>query len=164
MQCAVIEFARNCAGMAEANSTEFNKNCEYPVIDFMPDQLEIEDKGGTMRLGKYECKITGNTKVRAAYGVELIEERHRHRFEVNNKYREKLFDTGLMIAGINPERDLVEMIEIESHPWFVGVQFHPELKSTVNEPHPLFVAFVGALLSKSKGESVDSEESKEAVS
>ena len=94
----------------------------------------------------------------------MIEERHRHRFEVNNKYREQLFDKGLMIAGINPERDLVEMIEIESHPWFVGVQFHPELKSTVNEPHPLFVAFVGASLSKSKGENVDSEESKEAVS
>lgn len=164
MQCAVIEFARNCAGLAEANSTEFDENSEYPVIDFMPDQLEIEDKGGTMRLGKYECKITGNTKARTAYGEELIEERHRHRFEVNNKFREQLFDKGLMIAGINPERDLVEMIEIESHPWFVGVQFHPELKSTVNEPHPLFVAFVGASLSKFQGKSVDSEESKEAVS
>ena len=165
MQCAVIEFARNCAGLSGANSTEFDENSEYPVIDFMPDQLEIEDKGGTMRLGKYECKITGNTKARVAYGEELIEERHRHRFEVNNKYREKLLDTGLMIAGINPERDLVEMIEIESHPWFVGVQFHPELKSTVNEPHPLFVAFVEAALKKGKGgEPVDSEESKEAVS
>lgn len=164
MQCAVIEFARNCAGMADANSTEFVKNCEYPVIDFMPDQRDIQDKGGTMRLGKYDCKLTGGTKSMAAYGKELIEERHRHRFEVNNEWREKLFDNGLMIAGINPERDLVEMIEIESHPWFVGVQFHPELKSTVNEPHPLFVSFVEAALAKSQGTSVTSEESKEAVS
>lgn len=164
MQCAVIEFARNCAGLAGANSTEFDKNSEYPVIDYMPDQRTIRDKGGTMRLGKYDCKITGNTKVMAAYGREMIEERHRHRFEVNNEWREKLFDNGLMIAGINPERDLVEMIEIESHPWFVGVQFHPELKSTVNEPHPLFVSFVEAALKRSGAESITSEESKEAFS
>ncbi|MDX1640863.1 MAG: CTP synthase [Balneolaceae bacterium] len=164
MQCAVIEFARNCAGLADANSTEFVKNCEHPVIDFMPEQLEIEDKGGTMRLGKYDCKLTGNTKAMAAYGREMIEERHRHRFEVNNRWREKLFDNGLMIAGINPERDLVEIIEIESHPWFVGVQFHPELKSTVNEPHPLFVSFVEAALSRSLGKPVPTGESKEAVS
>ena len=164
MQCAVIEFARNCADMEGANSTEFIEGCEYPVIDYMPDQREIEDKGGTMRLGKYDCKITGNTKAMAAYEEEMIEERHRHRFEVNNELRDKLFDQGLMIAGINPERNLVEIIEIESHPWFVGVQFHPELKSTVNEPHPLFVAFVGAALEKSLGEEVESEESKEAVS
>ena len=134
------------------------------MIDFMPEQLEIEDKGGTMRLGKYDCKLTGNTKAMAAYGREMIEERHRHRFEVNNRWREKLFDNGLMIAGINPERDLVEIIEIESHPWFVGVQFHPELKSTVNEPHPLFVSFVEAALSRSLGKPVPTGESKEAVS
>lgn len=165
MQCAVIEFARNCAGLDDANSTEFVKKCEHPVIDFMPEQLEIEDKGGTMRLGKYDCKLTGNTKAIAAYGQEMIEERHRHRFEVNNKWREKLFDNGLMIAGINPERDLVEIIEIESHPWFVGVQFHPELKSTVNDPHPLFVSFVSAALKKRENSKVAStEESKETVS
>lgn len=164
MQCAVIEFARNCAGLENANSTEFDDKCKYPVIDFMPDQRKIENKGGTMRLGKYDCKLTGGTKAIAAYGEEMIDERHRHRFEVNNEWREKLFDNGLMIAGVNPERDLVEIIEIEDHPWFVGVQFHPELKSTVNEPHPLFVSFVEAALAKSQGKSVTSEESKEAVS
>lgn len=117
-----------------------------------------------MRLGKYDCKLTKGTKAIAAYGKELIEERHRHRFEVNNEWREKLFNNGLMIAGINPERDLVEMVEIESHPWFVGVQFHPELKSTVSKPHPLFVSFVGAALKRSEGTIVASEEPKETVS
>lgn len=164
MQCAVVEFARNCAGLTGAHSTEFDENTEYPVIDFMPDQRDITDKGGTMRLGKYACKLTGNTNARKAYGQEMIEERHRHRFEVNNEWRAKLFDNGLMIAGINPERDLVEIIEIESHPWFVGVQFHPELKSTVNKPHPLFVSFVEAALKKSKEEIISSENQKQAVS
>ncbi len=149
MQCAVIEFAKNCAGLEEANSTEFDEKTPYPVIDYMPDQRNITDKGGTMRLGKYECKLSMNTHSREAYQTDLIEERHRHRFEVNNELRERLAESGLIIAGINPERDLVEIIEIESHPWFVGVQFHPELKSTVNEPHPLFVSFIGAALQKS---------------
>ena len=149
MQCAVIEFAKNCAGLDEANSTEFDEKSPYPVIDYMPDQRNITDKGGTMRLGKYKCKLTMDTRSREAYQAELIEERHRHRFEVNNELRERLTESGLIIAGINPERDLVEIIEIESHPWFVGVQFHPELKSTVNEPHPLFVSFIGAALQKS---------------
>ncbi|MCC5907342.1 MAG: CTP synthase [Balneolaceae bacterium] len=149
MQCAVIEFAKNCAGLEEANSTEFDEKTPYPVIDYMPDQRNITDKGGTMRLGKYECKLTLDTRSREAYQTELIEERHRHRFELNNELRERLAESGLIIAGINPERDLVEIIEIESHPWFVGVQFHPELKSTVNEPHPLFVSFIGAALQKS---------------
>ncbi len=142
MQCAVIEFARNCAGLEGANSTEFDITCTYPVIDYMPDQRLIQEKGGTMRLGKYECKLTGSTKSRHAYGTEIIYERHRHRFELNNDLRQELMDQGLVIAGINPERDLVEIIELENHPWFVGVQFHPELKSTVANPHPLFVDFV----------------------
>jgi CTP synthase len=146
MQCAVIEYAKNCAGMEQANSTEFDENSPYPVIDLMPDQRDITDKGGTMRLGKYECRLIENSRSRDAYGTELIEERHRHRFEVNNELRGRLAESGLKIAGINPERDLVEIIEIESHPWFVGVQFHPELKSTVGEPHPLFVSFVEAAL------------------
>ncbi len=150
MQCAVVEFARNCAGMPEANSTEFDEDTPYPVIDLMPDQREIQDKGGTMRLGTYDCKLIENSASWNAYDQELIEERHRHRFELNNKLREKLVGNGLDIAGINPEKDLVEIVEIQSHPWFVGVQFHPELKSTVNDPHPLFAAFVEAALQNEK--------------
>jgi CTP synthase len=160
MQCAVVEFARNCAGLKNANSTEFDEESPFPVIDYMPDQREIEDKGGTMRLGKYKCRLFDDTKSKIAYAKEMIEERHRHRFEVNNELREKLVENGLQIAGINPERDLVEIIEIKTHPWFVGVQFHPELKSTVNEPHPLFVAFVEASLKKelAAGESVSHQQ------
>lgn len=151
MQCAVIEFARNCANMKGANSAEFDESTPYPVIDFMPDQREITEKGGTMRLGQYECKLTEGTNARTAYGEELINERHRHRFELNNELRETLKQNGLIVSGVNPERDLVEIIEIENHPWFVGVQFHPELKSTVNEPHPLFVSFVKASLLYKEG-------------
>ena len=163
MQCAVIEFARNCAGLKGANSTEFNKASEYPVIDFMPDQRTITDKGGTMRLGKYECKLTPDSLAWNSYGEEIIWERHRHRFEVNNDLRDELTENGMKIAGINPERDLVEIIEIGEHPWFLGVQFHPELKSTVNEPHPLFVSFVKASLDKSEAKSARSKDQKEAV-
>ena len=146
MQCAVIEFARNCASMKNAHSTEFDDSTDFPVIDFMPDQREITEKGGTMRLGTYHCELVEDTNSMRAYGKKKIEERHRHRFELNNALRDNLVKCGLKIAGINPERDLVEIIEIESHPWFVGVQFHPELKSTVGEPHPLFTAFVKASL------------------
>ncbi|MEX0944670.1 MAG: CTP synthase [Balneolaceae bacterium] len=150
MQCAVIEFARNCAGMVGAHSTEFNESTPYPVIDYMPDQRDLTEKGGTMRLGKYDCELTPGSKSHAAYNKSKIDERHRHRFEVNNEMRSALVEHGLTIAGLNPERDLVEIIEIESHPWFVGVQFHPELKSTVNDPHPLFVSFVKAALNRNK--------------
>lgn len=148
MQCAVVEFARNCAGLEGANSTEFDEESPYPVIDYMADQKEIEDKGGTMRLGKYECFLSEESKSRQAYNSEYIFERHRHRLELNNGLLDKLTASGLTVAGINPERNLVEIVEIESHPWFVGVQFHPELKSTVNEPHPLFVHFVKASLER----------------
>ena len=146
MQCAVVEFARNCAGLENANSAEFDAKTPYPVIDFMADQKEISDKGGTMRLGRYECKLEKETNSRKAYGEEIIFERHRHRLELNNGLREKLEESGLKVAGVNPERNLVEIVEIESHPWFVGVQFHPELKSSVSTPHPLFVDFVEASL------------------
>lgn len=142
MQCAVIEFARNVAGMEQANSTEMDSESPYPVIDLMPDQREIEDKGGTMRLGKYGCELLAESFAQKAYNADFIEERHRHRFELNNELRDKLEESGLVLSGINPERNLVEIVEIEDHPWFVGVQFHPELKSTVNDPHPLFVAFI----------------------
>ena len=159
MQCAVIEFARNCADLDGANSTEFNESTPYPVIDYMPDQREITDKGGTMRLGQYECKLSDGSNARKAYGEEFIRERHRHRFELNNDLRDTLQQNGLVVSGVNPERDLVEIIEIENHPWFVGVQFHPELKSTVNEPHPLFASFIKASLLHKEGYSnVQSEQ------
>jgi len=150
MQCAVIEFARNVCGWKDANSTEFNEDTEYPVIDIMHDQKDIKNMGGTMRLGKYECKIDKDSNAYKAYQQELIEERHRHRYEVNNNLRYKLVENGMTLAGMNPERDLVEIVEIKEHPWFVGVQFHPELKSTVNNPQPLFVDFVKASLKQAK--------------
>lgn len=146
MQCAVIEFARNVCGWKTANSTEFDEDTEYPIIDLMPDQKNIEDKGGTMRLGLYDCKLKQGTKAFEAYGKELVKERHRHRYEVNNNLRYKLVEEGMNLVGFNPERDLVEIVELPDHPWFVGVQFHPELCSTVNNPQPLFVDFVKASL------------------
>jgi CTP synthase len=146
MQCAVIEFARNCAGMEGASSTEFDEENSYPVIDIMHDQKNLEDMGGTMRLGRYDCRLTPGTHAYGAYGEELVGERHRHRFELNNDLRKKLEESGLIVSGVNPDRDLVEIVELESHPWFVGVQFHPELRSTVYDPHPLFVGFVKAAL------------------
>ncbi|MEX0610176.1 MAG: CTP synthase [Balneolaceae bacterium] len=150
MQCAVIEYARDVCGWTDANSTEFNEDAEYPIIDIMHDQKNIENMGGTMRLGKYTCKLEENSNSLRAYGKEVIEERHRHRYEVNNNLRYKLTEHGMLLAGTNPERDLVEIIEIPEHPWFVGVQFHPELRSTVNNPHPLFVDFVKASLKSAK--------------
>lgn len=150
MQCAVIEYARNVCGWSEANSSEFDENAEYPIIDIMHDQKNIENMGGTMRLGKYDCKLQNGTKSLKAYGNTLISERHRHRYEVNNNLRYKLTENGMKLAGMNPERDLVEIVEIDEHPWFVGVQFHPELKSTVSNPHPLFVDFVKASLKSAK--------------
>lgn len=146
MQCAVIEYARNVCGWPTANSTEFDESTEYPIIDLMADQKEVEEKGGTMRLGLYDCKITKDTNTYKAYGEELFRERHRHRYEVNNTLRYKLVEGGMKLVGFNPERDLVEIIELSDHPWFIGVQFHPEYGSTVNNPHPLFVEFVKASL------------------
>lgn len=150
MQCAVIEYAKNVCGWDGANSTEFEEGCEYPIIDIMHDQKDIENMGGTMRLGKYACKLEKDSKAYKAYGEELVFERHRHRYEVNNNLRYKLVEGGLSLVGMNPERDLVEIIEVPDHPWFVGVQFHPELKSTVNNPQPLFVDFVKASLKYAK--------------
>jgi CTP synthase len=146
MQCAVIEYARNVCGWEEAGSTEFDASTEYPIIDLMEEQKEIKEKGGTMRLGLYACSIKKDTNTHRAYGKELIKERHRHRYEVNNNLRYKLVENGMQLVGLNPDRDLVEIIELQDHPWFVGVQFHPELCSTVNNPQPLFVDFVKASL------------------
>jgi CTP synthase len=146
MQIAVIEFARNVAGLAGANSTEFDDKTVHPVIDFLPDQRSITDKGGTMRLGAYPCVIEPGTKAAAAYGTTEISERHRHRYEVNNSYRELLVSQGLTVSGTSPDKRLVEMIELPGHPYFVGCQFHPEFKSRPQAPAPLFQSFIAAAL------------------
>ncbi len=144
MQCAVIEYGRNVAGYRGANSSEFDPATNYPVIDLMPEQKDIEDMGGTMRLGLYPCKMPSETKSGQAYHEEIIYERHRHRYEFNNEYRNEYKEMGMIFSGLSPDEKLVEIIEIPDHPWFVGVQFHPEFKSRPNRPHPLFVGFVKA--------------------
>ena len=146
MQCSVIEFARNKCGLEGANSTEFDTVSPYPVIDIMPEQKNIKNMGGTMRLGKYDCKLEKGSKAFEAYGEEMISERHRHRYEMNNELLPQLTAQGMVVSGTNPNRGLVEIVELPDHPWFVGVQFHPELKSTVSRPHPLFVGFIAAAL------------------
>ena len=148
MQCAVVEFSRHVAGIKGAGSSEVDPDVAEPVIDMMADQKGITAKGGTMRLGAYECQLTPGSKSAGAYRTEHISERHRHRYEFNNAYLERLKEAGLQITGINPKTGLVEVIELKDHPYFVGVQFHPELKSTVEEPHPLFVSFVSAALAR----------------
>ena len=145
MQMAVVEFARHVAGLSGAHSSELCPDTPHPVIDLMPEQRDISAKGGTMRLGAYPCKITSqDTKTFAAYGEPVIYERHRHRYEFNNAYRDLLTSKGLKLAGLSPNNRLVEIVELPDHPWFVGVQFHPELKSRPNKAHPLFREFIGA--------------------
>lgn len=146
MQCAVIEFARNVCHFTDANSTEFNPNSSHQVVHLMPDQEQIENKGGTMRLGVYPCRLLDGTRSQQIYGTDLIQERHRHRYEINNDYREKLEQMGMKISGISPDGRLVEMVELVDHPWFVACQFHPELKSRPNRPHPLFLGLVESAL------------------
>lgn len=146
MQCAVIEFARHVCGMVDANSSEFNPNSAHPVIDLMPEQIDVEDLGGTMRLGLYPCKVYPDTLTSKAYNAELIYERHRHRYEFNNAFREEIVGKGLVLGGTLPNGRLVEIVELpeSEHPWFLGAQFHPEFKSRPTNPHPLFRDFVGA--------------------
>lgn len=151
MQIAVVEFARNVLGLLDAHSGEFDEQCEHKVIDFMPGQNEEIDKGGTLRLGSYPCCVKDGTKVKQCYGVELIHERHRHRYEFNNRYREELTGAGLVVSGTSPDERLVEMIELHEHPFFVGVQFHPEFKSRPNQSHPLFKGFISAALKQAGG-------------
>ncbi|MBT6170912.1 MAG: CTP synthase [Flavobacteriaceae bacterium] len=146
MQMAVIEYSRNVLGLINANSTEMDKKTPHPVISLMEDQKEITNKGGTMRLGSWECKIEDKTKVHEIYNTKIVFERHRHRWELNDKYINQLNENGLKASGINPETGLVEIVELPSNDWFIGVQFHPEYKSTVECPHPLFVSFVKACL------------------
>ena len=142
MQMAVIEYARNKLKYNEANSTEMDPNSNFPVIDLMESQKKIKSKGGTMRLGAWSCKLLKGTRVKEIYKTEIISERHRHRYEFNNRFSDKIFNDEFKVVGINPETGLVEIIENTSHPWFIGVQFHPEYKSSVSNPHPLFVDFV----------------------
>ena len=146
MQIAVIEYVRNVLEIEEANSSEFDENTPHPVIDIMEDQKQLADKGATMRLGSYECKLVSGTRAQNAYSEELIRERHRHRFEFNDKYREQLEKSGMKVSGINPKRNLVEIVEITDHPWFIGVQFHPEFQSKPRKAHPLFADFIATAL------------------
>src|SRR6186997_99061 len=153
LQCGVIEFARDVVGAADANSTEFDLFTNAPVIDFMPDQRELEEKGGTMRLGVYPARLTPGSKAANAYGEEVIYERHRHRFEVSNAYREALENNGMLLSGQSPDGRLVESVELKDHPWFVASQFHPEFKSRPDRPHPLFYGFVEAAVGQAEGKS-----------
>jgi CTP synthase len=150
MQCAVVEFARNVLGFSDAASTEMNPDTAYPVIDLMADQKEITEKGGTMRLGAYICDLKKGTRAHSIYGKSKISERHRHRYEFNNQYLNQFEENGMIASGINPENNLVEVVELQHHPWFVAAQYHPELKSTVQNPHPLFVKFIKAAIQHQK--------------
>ncbi len=151
LQCAVIEFARHVLGSSDVNSTEFDMFTANPVIDFMPDQRDMEEKGGTMRLGLYPARLTPGSKAAAVYGTEVIYERHRHRFEVNNRYRQLLENSGMMLSGQSPDGRLVEIIELRDHPWYVASQFHPEFRSRPERPHPLFDGFVGSAIAVAQG-------------
>ena len=144
MQMSVIEYSRNILGYKEANSTEMNDKTKHPVVNLMEEQKTITDKGGTMRLGAWKCDIKPNSLAHKIYGQKTISERHRHRYEYNNKYKDELQKAGLIASGVNPDTGLVEIIELENHPFFIGVQYHPEYKSTVANPHPIFVNFVAA--------------------
>ena len=148
MQIAVIEYARNVLGYKDAHSSELNPETTHPVIDLMPEQRDVEDLGGTMRLGMYPCKLTDGSLSKKIYGSDLIYERHRHRYEFNNHYRTEITEKGMVIAGQSPNEKLVEMVEIPDHPWYVGVQFHPEFKSRPNRAHPLFASFIKAAIDK----------------
>lgn len=151
MQCAAVEFARHQLGLEDASSSEVHPETAHPVIHLMEDQRVVKEKGGTMRLGAYECQLRRHSVASKAYHARKISERHRHRYEFNNAYKDAFEQAGMIPSGINPDTGLVEILELKSHPWFVGVQFHPELKSTVESPHPLFVAFIRACLQRSSG-------------
>ena len=144
MQCAVIEFARNVLMMEDAHTIEIDSNTKYPVISLMEEQKNLEKMGGTMRLGSYECNVVKNTLLHQIYSQTIIQERHRHRFEFNNEFLKEFESKGMIFSGINSKNNLMETIELPSHPWFLGVQFHPEYKSTVENPHPIFSNFIDA--------------------
>jgi len=144
MQIAVIEFARNVLGLDGANSAELDPSTPYPVVDLMLDQKNVKELGGTMRLGQYPCMLDEKSKSFGVYKKHSISERHRHRYEINNEYRDQFVKNGMILAGLSPDEHIVEMVEIADHPWFVACQFHPEFKSRPNRPHPLFLGFVKA--------------------
>lgn len=146
MQLSIVEFARNVIGYRDAHSAELDPNTNHPVIHIMPEQIGIEDIGGTLRLGAYPCMLDTDSKAYKMYKTEQIEERHRHRYEVNNDYRDALTEHGMKLSGLSPDGNIVEMIEIPDHPWFIATQAHPELKSRPNRPHPLFKGFIEAAL------------------
>ncbi len=148
MQVAIIEFARNVLALDDSHSSEFAPECEHPVIAMMEEQKHVTDMGGTMRLGAYPCRLTRGTKAADVYGVPEVSERHRHRYEVSNAYRERFIEHGMRLSGLSPDGSLVEIIELADHPWFVGCQFHPELQSRPTRPHPLFAAFVAASVTR----------------
>jgi CTP synthase len=148
MQTAIIEFARNVCGIADSHSSEFAAECANPVISLMESQQNVTDMGGTMRLGAYACHLTPGTRAAEAYGVADVSERHRHRYEVSNRYRDTFVKHGMALSGLSPDGSLVEIVEISAHPWFVGCQFHPELKSRPTRAHPLFRGFIGAALER----------------
>jgi CTP synthase len=152
MQVAVVEFARHVVGLDGANSSEFDPETPYPVIDLLPEQKEVEDMGGTMRLGSDPVKLVDGSRAYAAYGEPVVYERHRHRYEVNNQLRPKLAAKGLLVSGTSPDERLVEVIELPDHPWFVASQYHPEFKSRPNRPQPLFRDFVGAAVARARDE------------
>ena len=156
MQAMCIEFARNVLGHEDANSTEFVDDNSHPIIDLMPDQRDDPDKGGTMRLGHYPCHLTPDSLAHKAYGREMVNERHRHRFEVNNAYREEMEAAGMLFSGIWPEGNLVEIAEITDHPFMLGSQFHPEFQSRPGKPHPLFMAFIRATVQHSPSQPAQS--------
>ncbi|MBI2760456.1 MAG: CTP synthase, partial [Chloroflexi bacterium] len=151
MQVMVIEFARNVLGLAGAHSTEINPSTPHPVISLLSEQLGIEDKGGTMRLGAYPCRLRAGTRTHRAYGVDMVSERHRHRYEFNNAYRERLESAGLLASGAAPDNSLVEISEMRDHPFMMGSQFHPEFRSRPDVPHPMFRDFIGAARAHHRG-------------
>jgi CTP synthase len=155
LQCAVIDFARNVVGLKDANSTEFDRNCPHPVVCMLDEQYAVVDKGGTMRLGTYACKLVDGSLAQQAYGEHLIHERHRHRYEVNNKYRQQFAAHGLVVTGTSPGGELVEVVELRDHPWFVAVQCHPEFKSKPTRAHPLFRGLVQASLARREGKKTE---------
>jgi CTP synthase len=151
LQTAIIEFARNVCGLSETNSSEFQPDCEHPVISLMNEQRDVKNLGGTMRLGGYVCRLKPGSRAARIYGTDEVRERHRHRYEVNNAYRDRLEEYGMRCSGLSPDGSLVEMIELPAHPWFIGCQFHPELRSRPTTPHPLFASFVAAALERRRG-------------
>ena len=146
MQCMVIEFARNVLNLEDANSTEMDPSTPYPVIDLMEEQKSVSNMGGTMRLGAYDCKLRPGSKVAEAYGAEMVQERHRHRFEFNNEYLQRFQSAGMQCVGENPKTGLVEVVELPDHRWYIGTQYHPEYSSTVLSPNPIFLSFVDAAI------------------